>query len=337
MAASSSLRFLRHGVPTVGAFLASSEWRRSASPSTSCGAEPIPLERPTVGLQPNAHGDFHKLFPKRQLFQPRVEYPLWDEDWDGRHPKSTGDAEEDRKRARSIRKEGVTRHIILVRHGQYDETEKEDSKRLLTPLGREQAHLTGLRLRQMLEGATKEFGPCHIKVVRVSNLARAKETAGIIASHLPGVEYAGPDPDLNEGFPCHTLPGGKASDSTIQKLDDSHPRLEAAFQKMFYRAAPVNVKNSSEDDKENQDKNAKTEVVKHEFEIVVCHANVIRYFLCRALQIPPEAWLRLCTFNCSLTYLAIRPTGTVSCRMLGDIGHIPYGKSTFSMHTGFNW
>ena len=77
--------------------------------------------------------------------------------------------------------------------------------------------------------------------------------------------------------------------------------------------------------------------VKHEFEIIVCHANVIRYFFCRALQLPPEAWLRLCTFNCSLTYLTVRPTGTVSCRMLGDIGHLPYGMSTFSMHPGFNW
>ena len=76
----------------------------------------------------------------------------------------------------------------------------------------------------------------------------------------------------------------------------------------------------------------------HEFEIIVCHANVIRYFLCRALQIPPEAWLRLCTFNCSLTYLTIRPgTGTVSCRMLGDIGHLGIEHSTFSMHHGFNW
>ena len=57
----------------------------------------------------------------------------------------------------------------------------------------------------------------------------------------------------------------------------------------------------------------------------------------RALQLPPEAWLRLCTFNCSLTYLTIRPTGSVSCRMLGDIGHLPYQMSTFSQHRGFNW
>lgn len=66
-------------------------------------------------------------------------------------------------------------------------------------------------------------------------------------------------------------------------------------------------------------------------------ANVIRYFLCRALQLPPEAWLRYCPFNCSLTYFTIRPTGTVSCRMVGDIGHLPYEMSTFSQHAGFLW
>lgn len=293
------------------------------------------MENKKSGFQSDAEGDFHKLFPKRQLFQPKLEYPLWDPNWDGKQPESTGDSNEDRRRARYVRKEGVTRHIILVRHGQYDETEKEDEKRLLTKLGREQAELTGRRLREMMTGASKEFGPCKIKVVRVSNLARAKETADIIASHLPGVEYAGPDPDLNEGRPCHTIPGGKSSESTIQKTDDGHHRIEAAFEKVFYRAPSPLIKDETSE--EMKEEASDTSTCKHEFEIVVCHANVIRYFLCRSLQIPPEAWLRLCTFNCSLTYLTIRPTGTVSCRMLGDIGHIPYGKSTFSMHTGFNW
>ena len=31
------------------------------------------------------------------------------------------------------------------------------------------------------------------------------------------------------------------------------------------------------------------------------------------LQLPPEAWLRLSTFNCSLTILTIRPSGSVRC------------------------
>jgi hypothetical protein len=51
----------------------------------------------------------------------------------------------------------------------------------------------------MLKGAEEKFGPCKIKVLRVSGMTRAQETAEIIASHLPTVEFALPDPLLNEG------------------------------------------------------------------------------------------------------------------------------------------
>ena len=75
------------------------------------------------------------MFPRRQLWRPALEYPLWDYNWDGRQPTPIGrvDVEEggddsrlmaEARRERLIRKEGVTRHIILVRHGQYDETYK---------------------------------------------------------------------------------------------------------------------------------------------------------------------------------------------------------------------
>ena len=74
------------------------------------------------GFQPNAEGDYHGLFPKRQLWVPLLPYPLWNRNWDGRDLPSTGDKEKDRERMRQIRKDGVTRHIILIRHGQYDET-----------------------------------------------------------------------------------------------------------------------------------------------------------------------------------------------------------------------
>ena len=52
----------------------------------------------------------------------------------------------------------------------------------------------------MLRGVkTNPNSPCNIKVVRVSNLPRAKETADIIASYIPHVERAEPDELLNEG------------------------------------------------------------------------------------------------------------------------------------------
>ena len=81
-------------------------------------------EEPAAGMHADAVGDFHGLFPRRQLFVPAVEYPLWHAHWDQRQPRSTGHAEEDRRLHRQIRKHGITRHIILIRHGQYDETYK---------------------------------------------------------------------------------------------------------------------------------------------------------------------------------------------------------------------
>lgn len=231
---------------------------------------------------------------------------------------------------------------------------QEDEKRILTPLGRKQAELTGQRLAEMLKGFDEKFGPCNIKTIRVSNMARAKETADIIAQSLPAtIHRAEPDANLNEGRPCHHIPGGKASARTVKKTDESHGRIETAFKTYFYRADPpvgeendgdvakkkptvLATSNDNEEEDDDDDMDLKPHP-QHEFEIIVCHANVIRYFLCRALQLPPEAWLRLCTFNCSLTYLTVRPTGTVSCRMLGDIGHLGYAHSTFSMHHGFNW
>jgi serine/threonine-protein phosphatase PGAM5 len=221
-------------------------------------------------------------------------------------------------------------------------------------LGRTQAHLTGVRIAEMVKGAEDTFGPCHIKALRVSNLTRAKETAEIIAAYLPGVPVEEPDPMLNEGRPCHTIPGGTMSDKDIALTDAHHPRIEGAFQKYLYRSSLALPEKEPHDDDPSEH---------HEFEVIICHANVIRYIMCRyvlhfmstlfpmnifshiccfvfpnrALQLPPEAWLRFCPFNCSLTYLTVRPTGTVSCRMLGDIGHLPYNASTFSGHHGYNW
>jgi hypothetical protein len=75
-------------------------------------------------------GLFHGLFPRRQLWRPHLEYPLWDSNWDGRQPPPVESDDKDEsarltaQRDRQIRKNGVTRHVILIRHGQYDETFK---------------------------------------------------------------------------------------------------------------------------------------------------------------------------------------------------------------------
>ena len=74
-----------------------------------------------------------------------------------------------------------------------------------------------------------------------------------------------------------------------------------------------------------------------EYDVLVCHANVIRFFALRALQLPPEGWLRLCTMNCSVTHVTISPDGKVSLRSLGDTGHLSVDEVTFGTYTGTNW
>mmetsp|Transcript_27010 Transcript_27010/g.80849 ORF Transcript_27010/g.80849 Transcript_27010/m.80849 type:complete len:292 (-) Transcript_27010:28-903(-) len=239
-----------------------------------------------------------------EYFEPKLPYPAWDTDWDGlRH-------------TRAKRKDGPpapTRHVLLIRHGQYDESSREDARRILTPLGRDQAVATGLRLSELINSGA----PGSRIRIQSSGLARAIETAALIEPHLPDrTEALPPDGDLNEGRPAQVIPGRAYSNAAV-RADGS--RIEAAFKKIFKRAEP------------------RADGGLHEYDVVVCHGNVIRYMALRALQLPPEAWLRLCTFNCSITYLVIRPSGSVSMRALGDVGHLDPPLVTFSMHHGIEW
>jgi serine/threonine-protein phosphatase PGAM5 len=270
------------------------------------------------------------------MHQPKFPYPAWDYNWDGRMTPSTSLESHRKGLARNVR--GKTRHIILVRHGQYDESSKDDEHRKLTPLGRLQATKTGQRLAEWTKGSSNFddpsfHGPCPIKAIRVSNMTRAKETAQLIAKELGGgFKVEKPDPLLNEALPAPMIPIRPDISGAEEEIDENRDRIEEAFRKYFYRRTDNEHPSTSDEDGESS-----SEEEEDEFEIIVCHGNVIRYLFCRALQFPPEAWLRMSIFNCSLTYLMVRPDGTVSARMLGDIGHLNYEESTFSGYHGLKW
>ncbi|KAG9335089.1 hypothetical protein JZ751_005765, partial [Albula glossodonta] len=169
----------------------------------------------------------------------------WDQNWDKRDPAAVGNQKKKKAKKDSDgnvisesenTKPKATRNIFLIRHSQYNLNGNGDKERVLTPLGREQAELTGQRLAML----DVEKVSCDL---------------------------------LREGSPIEPVP-------TISWKPDSV----------------------------QEDSN----------EIIVCHANVIRYFVCRALQFPPEGWLRMCLNNGSITLLTIRPSGRVGLRMLGD-------------------
>ncbi|XP_063171481.1 serine/threonine-protein phosphatase PGAM5, mitochondrial isoform X4 [Candoia aspera] len=228
----------------------------------------------------------------------------WDNNWDRREPlalmnlkkKNDETGEQETSSRLAHYKTKATRHIFLIRHSQYNLDGQQDKDRILTKLGREQAELTGKRLASL--------GLKFDKIVH-SSMARATETTNIISKHLPGVAKLSTDL-LREGAPiepnppsCHWKPEAYYEDGA---------RIEAAFRNYIHRA----------DSKQEEDS----------YEIFVCHANVIRYIVCRALQFPPEGWLRISLNNGSITHLVIRPNGRVALRVLGDTGFMPPEKIT---------
>lgn len=208
----------------------------------------------------------------------------WDSNWDhrqGADPQPT-----------------ATRHLLLIRHGQYNLAGNGDAERYLTPLGREQASGTGQRLAQL--------GLPYTKIIQ-SSMTRAMETAELISNEIPSVPVEKPDDILREGAPIRPEPdvGSWKADADF-RADGS--RIEAGFRKYFHRADGTQEKDS--------------------YEVMVCHANVIRYYVCRVLQLPPEAWLRMSLKHASITWITIRPNGRVGVMCLGDAGHFPIDKLT---------
>ncbi|KAM8960727.1 serine/threonine-protein phosphatase PGAM5, mitochondrial-like [Pelodytes ibericus] len=193
----------------------------------------------------------------------------------------------------------ATRIVFLVRHGHYHKAGHTESEKGLTAKGRAQAMLTGQRL--------KGLGYKYNTLIH-SSMTRAKETADLISQQLhdPSVIKCSCDL-LREGQPIQPDPPKDDRNPDVYKKDG--PRIEKAFRKYFHRADPEETES---------------------YEIIVCHDNVIRYFVCRALQLPPEAWLRMSLYHGSITKLVIHHNGDVTLEMVGDVGFMP--RENLSKH-----
>jgi serine/threonine-protein phosphatase PGAM5 len=237
------------------------------------------------------------------------------------------------------RKVKTKHHVFLIRHGQYvskdpsldreaeyspeEDFIKNDSLRPLTSLGREQAEITGNRLADILQNE----GLLHSNIVRVysSDMARAKETATIIQSALEQkVKDNLPlyvDSLLREGAPCK--PNGYDGPWKPEHFEYNEEgcRIEGAFRKYIHRMEMSNEKPVRPFIEKNE--------VKHTVDVIVCHGNLIRYTLLRALQLPSDAWLHFGLYNASISRLAVGNDGWVGCSNIGDTGAIPPSKITY--------
>ncbi|HEX7879455.1 MAG TPA: histidine phosphatase family protein, partial [Candidatus Eisenbacteria bacterium] len=66
-------------------------------------------------------------------------------------------------------------------------------------------------------------------------------------------------------------------------------------------------------------------------DILVCHGNVIRWFVTKALKVDTMAWLQMGLCNASLTTIQVRADGTTRVLGYADNGHLPP-----NMQTGLN-
>ena len=189
------------------------------------------------------------------------------------------------------------RDILMVRHGQYITEEARFGH--LTDLGKEQAALTGARLKELLQGRK-------VRCIFHSSMERAKETAEQISKHFPGVPLK-ETPILSEAIPAIPDP---PSANCPEFVEEEAMRLEKAFRTFFAR--PI-----GEGSNESVD-------------IIVGHGNCFRFFVCRAMQIDPRYWLRMSIYNCGISWVDLDASGRVSVRGVGDIGHLPRSKLTYS-------
>ncbi|XP_050430596.1 serine/threonine-protein phosphatase PGAM5, mitochondrial-like [Adelges cooleyi] len=134
-------------------------------------------------------------------------------------------------------------------------------------------------------------------------MTRAMETCSLIQKHLSSDIPLTSTDLLREGAPIPPDPPSRRWKPDLYQFYRDGARIEAAFRQFFHRAPPEQKEDS--------------------YEIIVCHANVIRYFVMRALQLSPEAWLRLKLDHASITSFAIFPNGRVILHNYSNSGYMP--------------
>jgi serine/threonine-protein phosphatase PGAM5 len=191
----------------------------------------------------------------------------------------------------------AARTIVLVRHGYYvpDPALGDRPGPHLAPIGVAQAQLVGARLAGL---------PTRFDGMYVSPVQRARDTAAIIAGDFPGRHFEVVD-DLAECMPPTRRVEAMAHEKP-QDLAACQAQLDRVFDKYF-----------------------KPAMGSPRTDLLVCHGNVIRYLVTRALGVDTRAWLEMSVGNASITEIRIEANGSFKVISVGDVGHLPP-----SMHTG---
>ncbi|KAL3673026.1 hypothetical protein V7S43_002323 [Phytophthora oleae] len=229
-----------------------------------------------------------------------------------------------------------TTHIILVRHGHYasSQTPSVDMHGPLTDLGMQQARATGKFLNKYLSERLvfKRFP--HFPVYH-SGVRRAVETAEHVANAFPaGSVQLRENKLFREAWPGNPLPKGNRQQLAREKLDNmvsDCARLKMAYRTTFRHLIPqdleVEERELSEEDQQHYAntfgiRSTQTRA-KDRFRVIVCHANIIRWFVCKALGVDPDGtWGRMRYNHCGITAMEVDSVGNVQLTYMNQTGHL---------------
>ncbi|VUZ55185.1 unnamed protein product, partial [Hymenolepis diminuta] len=267
---------------------------------------------------------------------------IWDHQWDCSNEVPVSD------------NQSRLRLIILVRHGQYELKAPTSGEKVLTDIGWRQAVATGKRLREL---------GYKIDCIVHSNLVRARQTTAGILSQLDQVQISDtgilelkgkastsdkdgdnndlivrPSPLFSKNYPLlespllaegpppvEPEPSSSSRKRYIESLGGSELAERIKKQNQIYSSFQYHIHRRSINEFLPPSSHVKQPV---EVILFVGHANVFRYWLCRALQLPLEAWLRVSLPHGSITELLVevsakKKTCTVVALRVGDDGHMP--------------
>jgi probable phosphoglycerate mutase len=189
----------------------------------------------------------------------------------------------------------ATRYLYLARHGEATADEST-----LTEVGRHQAAFLGHRLRDR-----------GIVAVYHGPLARAAQTARIIGEYLPRVPLA--ELDAAGDYVPH-VPGrdelpADSAEYLLRYLSEVTPEETAVGRDLAQQAV------------ERFTGPVADGVERHE--LVITHAFLVAWLVCRALGAPAWRWLGLNFANAALTVIRYAPGRPATPLIYNDMSHLP--------------
>lgn len=191
----------------------------------------------------------------------------------------------------------VEKMIVMVRHGQENVAARRgELGGDLTELGERQARLTGDRLARLA-----------VDRIVSSSLPRAAQTAAIIAERLRVRPVEQTEllwealPSIPTGYE-HLFEGVAESGQVEQDLQ----RVTAAYESYFLQL-PDEIR----------------------CQLLVCHGNIIRYFVTRVRGWPASQWHEMDVGNCSLTVVTFCPDQPPHLLSLNELSHLPDSLQTY--------